>query len=222
MTIFQIQIPKAVPSKTEVAPSQAATPDGAPDVANSGEQPVKVDDELQAARSLDKEDKQPEDTTPAPKEREARLISIDGPVGRIYSAALQEVFANEGMAAMLHDFSKAEEGVGSDGEPVVRNLDGSKDDDGEDSVIHQSVAGVKHTKLYSYTADTINIDDVVKISNEICKNRGRDYIIAIEGVTYGNINSAMDVLCDMEKAGQIKLCLSRGSAISAVMSSLKS
>ena len=222
MTIFQIQIPKAVPSKTEVAPSQAATPDGAPDVANSGEQSVKVDDELQAARSLDKEDKQPEDTTPAPKEREARLISIDGPVGRIYSAALQEVFANEGMAAMLHDFSKAEEGVGSDGEPVVRNLDGSKDDDGEDSVIHQSVAGVKHTKLYSYTADTINIDDVVKISNEICKNRGRDYIIAIEGVTYGNINSAMDVLCDMEKAGQIKLCLSRGSAISAVMSSLKS
>ena len=112
--------------------------------------------------------------------------------------------------------------VGSDGEPVVRSLDGSKDDDGEDSVIHQSVAGVKHTKLYSYTADTINIDDVVKISNEICKNQGRDYIIAIEGVTYGNINKAMDVLCDMEKAGQIKLCLSRGSAISAVMSSLKS
>lgn len=222
MTIFQIQIPKAVPSKTEVAPSQAATPDGAPDVANSGEQPVKVDDELQAARSLDKEDKQPEGTTPAPKEREARLISIDGPVGRIYSAALQEVFANEGMAAMLHDFSEAEEGVGSDGEPVVRNLDGSKDDGDEDDVIHQSVAGVKHTKLYSYTADTINIDDVVKISNEICKNRGRDYIIAIEGVTYGNINKAMDVLCDMEKAGQIKLCLSRGSAISAVMSSLKS
>lgn len=221
MTIFQIQIPKAVPSKTEVEPSQAATPDGAPDVANSGEQPVKVDDELQAARSLDKEDKQPEGTTPAPKEREARLISIDGPVGRIYSAALQEVFANEGMAAMLHDFSEAEEGVGSDGEPVVRNLDGSRDDD-EDGVIHQSVAGVKHTKLYSYTADTINIDDVVKISNEICKNRGRDYIIAIEGVTYGNINKAMDVLCDMEKAGQIKLCLSRGSAISAVMSSLKS
>ena len=222
MTIFQIQIPKAVPSKTEVAPSQAATPDGAPDVANSGEQPVKVDDELQAARSLEKEDKQPESTTPAPKEKEARLISIDGPVGRIYSAALQEVFANEGMAAMLHDFSEAEEGVGSDGEPVVRNLDGGKDDDDEDGVIHQTVAGVKHTKLYSYTADTINIDDVVKISNEICKNRGRDYIIAIEGVTYGNINSAMDVLCDMEKAGQIKLCLSRGSAISAVMSSLKS
>lgn len=215
MTIFQIQIPKAVPSKTEVAPSQAATPDGAPDVANSGEQPVKVDDELQAARSLDKEDKQPEGTTPAPKEREARLISIDGPVGRIYSAALQEVFANEGMAAMLHDSSDAEGGVDIHGEPVGEDVDG-------DNVITQSVAGVKHTKLYSYTADTINIDDVVKISNEICKNRGRDYIIAIEGVTYGNINSAMDVLCDMEKAGQIKLCLSRGSAISAVMSSLKS
>ena len=219
MTIFQIQIPKAVPAKTEPTPSQSVTPDGAPNVANSGEQTAKVDDELQAARKLDGEEKAaPTEGEKVPKEREARLISIDGPVGRIYSAALQEVFANEGMAAMLHDMTEAEEGVGVDGEPVVHNLDGSRDDDG----VHQSAAGVIHTKVYSYTADTLNLKDVVQISNEISRNQGRDYIIAIEGVTYGNISKATEMLCDMEKAGQLKLCLSRGSAMSAILNSIKS
>lgn len=221
MTIFQIQIPKAVPAKTETIPSQPVTPDGAPNVANSGEQTAKVDDELQAARKLDGEEKAaPTEGEKVPKEREARLISIDGPVGRIYSAALQEVFANEGMAAMLHDMTEAEEGVGVDGEPVVHNLDGSKD--GDDDEVQQSAAGVIHTKVYSYTADTLNLKDVVQISNEISRNQGRDYIIAIEGVTYGNISKATEMLCDMEKAGQLKLCLSRGSAMSAILSSVKS
>ena len=216
MTIFQIQIPKAVPAKTEPTPSQSVTPDGAPNVANSGEQTAKVDDELQAARKLDGEEKAASTEEDKPKqEREARLISIDGPVGRIYSAALQEVFANEGMAAMMHDLSDAEGGVGIDGEPVGEDLDG-------DNVVHQSVAGVKHTSVYTYTADTLNLKDVVKISNEISRNKGRDYIIAVEGVTFGNISKATEMLCDMEKAGQLKLCLSRGSAMSAIVSSVKS
>ena len=76
MTIFQIQIPKAVPTKAGPTPSQSVTPDGAPNVANSGEQTAKVDDELQAARKLDGEEKTAsteEDKTK--QEREARLIN---------------------------------------------------------------------------------------------------------------------------------------------------
>ncbi len=119
------------------------------------------------------------------------------------------------VAPMMHDLSDAEGGVGIDGEPVGEDVDG-------DNVVHQSVAGVKHTKVYTYTADTLNLKDVVQISNEISRNKGRDYIIAVEGVTFGNISKATEMLCDMEKAGQLKLYLSRGSAMSAIVSSVKS
>lgn len=213
MTIFMINLPKAVTPSTGGEPSlQTASPDAAPNVAKPGEQPGKMDDDLQAARKLDQDDgKTEKGASGQTKEREERLISIDGPVSRIYSAALQEVFANEGMAAMLHDYTDAESGVGIDGEPIVKDGD-----------MHQSVAGFMHTKVYSYTADTINLQEVVKINNEISRSKGRNYIVAVEGIDRGSIGRAAELLGDMEKAGQIKLCLSRSSAMSAIMSSLKS
>lgn len=214
MTIFMINTPKAVPvSKPVEGSPQAATPDAAPIVAKPGEQHEEMDDDLQKAREIDGEEASGENVAEKQvKTREAKLISIDGPVSRIYSAALQEVFANEGMAAMLQDLGGNDSGIGIDGDPVVR---GDSDD-----LVHQSAAGLQHTQVFSYTADTLNLQDVVKISDHITKNMGRNYIVAVEGVT-GN-HRAASMLEEMERAGRLRLCLSRGAAISAIVNAAKS
>lgn len=83
---------------------------------------------------------------------EELMIKVDGPVGRVFTDALNKVLANESYMAtspLLFESGEKEEGVA--------------------------------LQVYAWQADQINTEDVVEITNDISRHDNRDYVIAIEG-----------------------------------------
>lgn len=126
------------------------------------------------------------------KEDPKLMVKVDGPVGRLFTDALNKMLATEGYVAMIEPDSvvKKEE---SDNTPSLQ--------------------------IYALKGDEIGMSDVVEITNEISKHSEQDYIVAVESVS--QVTRAHGYLEELGKLGNVKLCWSQNSALNAIKDRLK-
>lgn len=109
------------------------------------------------------------DTKPAaqsePEKKDELLVAVDGPVGRIYTNALNKLLAMEGYTTMI---------------PKQWRVGGRSTETREDLEIHDVEDPSMAVKVWCWDTDSLNMDDVIKISNEIYRHPNRDYVIALE------------------------------------------
>lgn len=125
------------------------------------------------------------------------LIKIDGPVGRVFTDALNRVLANESYMTMLP--------VEAEGEGEAAPTQGGSHPHGI-------------VQVYCWTADELLLDDVVAITNDVSKHTERDYVIAVE--TAGKVTREMALLEPLAKMKNVKVCFSQEAALSLVRSKL--
>ncbi len=121
------------------------------------------------------------------------LVKIDGPVGRVFTNALNQVLANESYMTMM---------------PV------------EEIEATNGVSGAPRSivQVYCWTADALLLEDVTAITNDIAKHTERDYVIAVE--TVGKVTREMALLEPLAKMKNVKICFSQEAAVSLVRSKL--
>lgn len=125
------------------------------------------------------------------------MVKIDGPIGRVYTEALNKMLALEGFAAMVpHDF----------------NVDKSV----EDAVDEGDVVPVM--QLYCWSGNEINTQDIVQITNDIVRSRHTDYVIAVEMA--GVVRREMMLLDQLGRLPNVKICYSRSAALDVMRGKL--
>jgi len=120
------------------------------------------------------------------------LITIDGPVGRVFTDALNKLLVAEsymmtGQAAEYQEKkAKADEedGVGPD--------------------VH----------VLCFNSSDLTISDVVRISDEVTRNTNREYIIALEGCSV--VTNRIVLLDSLTSNKNVKVCFTQNQALSAV------
>lgn len=173
---------------------EEAMPEGAPREASTApgempEQPVVSDTPA-------------EDATMVDDQHRDVVVKIDGPVGKVFTDALNQMLAIEGFAAM----------IGAD-ELVKHKEEGESD--------HADI----HIGVYSGSVDLLNTEEIVKISNEITRHTNQDYIIAIEGVYGRTLNTdslrRLAILEDVAKNGGVKVFYNKDMAVEHLKGKLK-
>ena len=117
-------------------------------------------------------------------------VKIDGPVGRVFTDALNKVLASESLMMTATD-------------AVVDT--GEKEEDKEEEVDLQ---------VYAWKSDQINTEDVVELTNEISKHEERTFIVAVEGT---EVSSPMGILYGLNKVKNVEVVFSQEEAIHRVM-----
>jgi len=127
-----------------------------------------------------------------------KMIKIDGPVGRVFTDALNKVLVQESYVTML---------------PAIlsRKAALSREDDVEDDR--------ELLQIYALDSDNLNLEDVVSITNDITKHTNREYIIAVEAIR-GRVTKAMGFLDELGKMSNVSICYSQEKAINTVRSKL--
>lgn len=125
-----------------------------------------------------------------PEEKAGVLIKIDGPVGRVFTDALNTVLANESYMTMVPESETESEG--SEGRIT--------------------------TQVYCWKADELLLEDVVAITNDISRHTERDYVIVAE--TSGKVSRELGLMEDIAKLKNVKLCFSQEAAIDVVLRKL--
>ena len=120
------------------------------------------------------------------------MVKVDGPVGRLFTEALNKMLATEGYVAMIEPTAlvNKEEGINT---PSLQ--------------------------VYALKGDDIGMSDVVEITNEISKHDEKDYIVAVESVS--QVTRAHGYLEELGKLKNVTLCWSQNSALNAIKDHLK-
>lgn len=121
------------------------------------------------------------------KEDPKLMVKIDGPVGRLFTEALNKMLATEGYIAMVEPDTIIEK----------------KEEQEEPSL-----------QIYALKGDEINTSDVVEITNEISKHEDKDYIVAVESIS--QVTRIHGYLEELGKLKNVRLCWSQKSALNAV------
>lgn len=139
---------------------------------------------------------QTEEGTPLKVNNETKdtMIKIDGPVGRIFTDALNKVLAQESYVTML---------------PAIL----------DDQLVDDPITSADPSlQVYCWTGDALGTQDVVKITNDIAKHQDREYVIAVESA---KPTAALGILSSLDKLKNVKVCFSREAAMSAVLAKVK-
>lgn len=138
-----------------------------------------------------------EDTTEVQK-----FIQVEGPVGKVFTDALNVALANESMIGMIRS------------DAVVR----------EASEEEEATADVG-SRIYATNVDKINLDEVIRITEFITKSNNRFSIIAIECAdadeVTGNTARHIKLVEDLAKTTNTRVVYSRSAAIREVSGALR-
>ena len=119
------------------------------------------------------------------------MVKIDGPVGRVFTDALNKLLVQE--SYMTTD-------------PLFLEVPGKEDD--EDVSL----------QVYCWKGDELNTEDVTQITNEVSRHTTRDFVISVEAA---RVSPAMGLLSYLEKLPNVKLCLSQEKALAIVSERLR-
>jgi len=130
------------------------------------------------------------------------VVKIDGPVGKVFTDALNQMLAIEGFAAMIN------------ADELVKHAEHDESDHADIQI-----------GVYSGSVDLLNTEEIVKISNEIIRHTNQDYIIAIEGV-YGRTLTTESIrrlalLEDLAKNGGTRVFYTTDLALDHLRGKLK-
>jgi hypothetical protein len=138
------------------------------------------------------------DGTPInPEKKEEPMVVLDGPLGRIYTQALNLAYANEDtgtMAAIIH-------------------ATGKKRDDAENQ---------RGTYVYALNMDDLDAKQLMAATDWIVSHKkvqDTEMIIALEN--HGNISPRADIVEQMARAHGAKVVYSRKSAMEAIDKSIR-
>lgn len=137
-------------------------------------------------------------STPAEENKPELMVEVDGPVGRIYTDALNKILATEGYAAMI---------------PASWN------DKLESKEVQPVETPSRTMKVWCWDKDHLNHEDIVRITNDVVRHPNRNYVIAIEH--HGVITEKIALLDQTCRDLGLKLHLSMDSAINHTLDVLK-
>lgn len=204
MSVFKITKKKAIEINQENQPIT--------DEAKAQSEKIDAVNTINSPRAREDDAAAPGDLAPAPAESDtlpikegdpARdiTVKIDGPVGKVFTDALNQMLAIEGFAAMISP------------DEVVKKASEAHD--------HADIS----IGVYSGSVDLLNTEEIVKISNEITRHSNQEYIIAIEGVRGGHLETskirALGILEELTKSSGAKLFYSHDLAISHLRGKLQ-
>lgn len=126
------------------------------------------------------------------------MIKVDGPVGRIFTDALNKVLVNESYMTMMPHLTKKEA-------PVVDPESGMTGDNRQDE---------DYLQVYAWDVENLNMEDVVHITNEVTRHTDRTFVIAVEST--GKVTNAMSLLDGLGKCKNVTMCYSQVKAAEAV------
>lgn len=127
-----------------------------------------------------------------PVEKPDVMVKIDGPVGRVFTDALNKLLVQESYLTMSPALFENKEAQ-SENEEV--NL-----------------------QVYCWKGEELNVEDVTAITNDVTKHQNRDFVIAVESA---RVTPVMALLGDLEKLPNVKLCYSQEKALSIVSERIK-
>ena len=130
-----------------------------------------------------------------PVEKPDLMVKIDGPVGRVFTDALNKLLVQESYMMMSPS--------------LFEDKDKTEDLDEDKEVGLQ---------VYCWKGEELNIEDVTAITSDIAKHQNRDFVIAIESA---RITPVMALLGDLEKLPNVRLCYSQEKALSIVSERIK-
>lgn len=189
MSVFIIRQPGVAPATLEkveqpkvessvVTPSELPKPDDG--VVAGQEEPEKVEPIVSKSGKADV------------------MIKVDGPVGRIFTDALNKVLVNESYMTMMPHLRKKEA-------PVVDPESGMTGDNRQDE---------DYLQVYAWDVENLNMEDVVHITNEVTRHTERTFVIAVEST--GKVTNAMSLLDGLSKCKNVTMCYSQVKAAEAV------
>ena len=174
MTIFKMQLP----------PSPGTVPNGVAPPENNEKNP-EVGEEVQVPQQTEHEN-----PSAAPGEK---MVKIDGPVGRVFTDALNQLLVEEGYMTML---------------PLLEAR--SEPEPKKDPLL----------QVYCWTGNSINTEDVKALLNEVSVHPNRDYVVAVENIE--RVTSAISSLDMLSRLENVKVCYSRDRAVEHVWKKLTS
>lgn len=133
------------------------------------------------------------------------VIKVEGPVGRVFTEALNKVLAKEGMAGMML-------------QGVENSTDDSEDDDGRVGQNDQPAASP--IEVHTVDAQLADLGDVVRINDAISQSTQNEHVIAIEHAH--NQSKAIHMLDQLGSRKNVRICLSIDEAARYVGSKVTS
>lgn len=135
-----------------------------------------------------------------PGEKEV-VVKVDGPLGRVFTEALNKMLATENLVVM----------------PLTE--DDLRLRQEEDSSFNDEIL----INVIAYDANELQSSDVVDVTNEIVKRPDTQYVIAMETIQHrGRVSNAVGLvesLCQGNK--KIKSCYHLNTAVNLIMERLK-
>ena len=201
LSVFKIQQSSAVPNKeqTKAIPLETSTESiGSP--ASETEPAVGNDQNRPGAETPEaspgNDQKDPKDL----KDPKELLIKVDGPVGRVFTEALNRILATEGYMMMppmveVPDTAPAAPPTASD--EITPNL----------------------IQVYCWRSDAINTDDIAELTSMVTKHTDRQYVVAMEAAA--TTSKCAGFLEDLLKVPNLKVCYSTESAANYIRGQLK-
>lgn len=121
------------------------------------------------------------------------LITIDGPVGRVFTDALNKLLVAE--SYMMQ-------------QQLVQYREGKKDSETEEAEEKPDV------QVFCFNGPEVTMSDVVMISDEVTRNTDQEYIVALEGCS--TVTRSMALLDSLTTNKNLKVCFTREQALSTV------
>ena len=117
------------------------------------------------------------------------LMKVDGPVGRLFTDALNKMLATEGYLTVMPNIEADQFDQETPEQDLPKNL----------------------VQVYCWRTDAVNTSDLVELTNNITRHTDRQFVIAMEST--GKMSNGMGVLEDLQKMPNVKLCYSMESAV---------
>ena len=193
MSVFKIQLNSALTQEQQEAKKNETTQ--SPDTEVS-EQVTRSEKDNMTVAAAEIPPEGAAEVPPAAGEVSDVKIKIDGPVGQIFTDALNKMLATESYLTL------SPMGEANQGADLLQDL--------KDEEILQ---------VYCYKADELNVDDVLRISDEITKHTERNYVLSFE--TAGSFPSVLEAAENVARLPNVSLFLSRKAAINHIQSKVR-
>lgn len=193
MSVFKIQLNSALTQEQQEAKKNETTQQ--PDTEVSEQVQRSEKDNMSVAATV----VPPEGSAavpPAVGEAPDVKIKIDGPIGQVFTDALNKMLAVESYMTL------SPMGTAAAGADILQDL--------KDEEILQ---------VYCYKADELNVSDMVAISNEVTKHTQRDFVLSFE--TAGNFPSILEAAENLARLPNVSLFLSRKAAANHIQSKVR-
>lgn len=189
MSVFKItkksveRITPVKPTSEENDPAQVAGPTDTPVENTNDTQEAKTVVEGDNAQVVESPASQPE-----------MMVSVEGPVGKVFTDALNKMLATENYMTMISPDATIEE--------TPQKQDTAK----------------SAMRVYCWSGDAVNLEDVVKLTNDISRHTEHDFIVAVENVRSASRN--LGLLEDLAKTSKLKICYGQESALNYIKGKL--